>query len=95
MCLCGQCLKYQPALRFVGGDVEQLSITLNVLLTEEPFHGTTHVVRMTPKLKKAAPTSGSVEAACCRVVELFLLLALVVSLRRMLVSCFGFLNGLS
>jgi hypothetical protein len=47
------------------------------------------------KLKKAASTSGPAEAACCRVVELFLLLALVVSLRRMLVSYFGFLNGLS
>jgi hypothetical protein len=41
--LCCQQLEYQPPLWLVGGDVEQLSITVNVLLTEEPFHGTTHM----------------------------------------------------
>jgi hypothetical protein len=36
-----QQLEYQPPLRLAGGDVEQLSITLNVLLTEEPIDGAT------------------------------------------------------
>jgi len=34
--------QYQPAKRLVGGgEVEWLSIMLDVLLTEEPFHGKT------------------------------------------------------
>jgi hypothetical protein len=35
----GQQLEYQPTLRFVGGFLEQLPVTLNVQLTEEPFQG--------------------------------------------------------
>ena len=45
--------------------------------------------------RKAAPTSRPVEAACCEAMKLLLLLALVVSLRRMLVSCFGLIGCLS
>jgi hypothetical protein len=45
--------------------------------------------------EKAGPTSAPVEAACCDVMKSFLLLALVVSLRRMLVSCFGLIGCLS
>ncbi len=35
----GQQLEYQPTLRFVGGFIGQLPVTLNVQLTEEPFQG--------------------------------------------------------
>jgi hypothetical protein len=45
--------------------------------------------------KSAAPTSGPVEATCCEAMKSLLLLALVVSLRRMVVSCFGFISCLS
>ena len=45
--------------------------------------------------KRAAPTSGPVEATCCEAMKSLLLLALVVSLRRMVVSCFGFISCLS
>ena len=45
--------------------------------------------------RKAAPTSRPVEAACCEAMKLLLLLALVVSLRRMVVSCFGLVGCLS
>jgi hypothetical protein len=47
------------------------------------------------KLKKTAPTGKPVGAVYYDAVELFLLLALVISLRRVLVSGFRFLNGLS
>lgn len=45
--------------------------------------------------EKMAPTSGPVEATCCEAIKLFLLLALVVRLCGMLVSCFRFIHGLS
>jgi len=44
--------------------------------------------------RKAAPTSALVEAACYDVMKSLLLLALVVGLRRMLVSGLGFIGGL-
>jgi hypothetical protein len=47
------------------------------------------------RAKKGGPTSGPVEAACCEAMKSLLLLAPVVSLRRMVVSCFGFINCLS
>ena len=47
------------------------------------------------RAKRAAPTSGPVEATCCEAMKSLLLLALVVSLGRMLVSCFGLINCLS
>jgi hypothetical protein len=47
------------------------------------------------QVKEGGPTSKPVEATCRQAVELLLLLALVVSLRRLLVSRFGFVDGLS
>ena len=44
--------------------------------------------------EKAAPTSAPVEAVCCGAMKSLLLLALVVGLRRMLVSGLGFIGGL-
>jgi hypothetical protein len=50
--------------------------------------------RVAANQPKAAPTSKPVEAASGQAVKSFLLLALVVSLRRMLVSRFGFVDCL-
>ena len=68
------------------------------LLTPEPLHhptGSRFSCETAYEQKREAPTSGPVEATCCEAMKSLLLLALIVSLRRMVVSCFGFISCLS
>src|SRR4051812_38732647 len=64
-------------------------------ITPEPLPQIPRIsARLSFEQKRAAPTSVPVEATCCEAMKSLLLLALVVSLRRMVVSCFGFISCL-